>query len=272
MISKLSFALSCSVLVACSSGMGSSGPGGQAGAVGGGAGAGAGAGAGGGFGATGGGGLGAGGAGGAAGGSGAGATGAKTLLSCVGLIDCLGQCAEGDTSCEDQCLSQGSPEGDAELQAIVDCINANGCADDACLLDMCKSELSACMGATVGEPIQNPPATGSVPAEFVGDWMDSEYYYTFDASGAVHRVTSSKLGTCTSTVDELGTASADSSTLTLYFTSGSTVLCNKSSDEPYTAVQEQYAYTIKQSEDGFALVLQKPSCSDFCGVATLYKK
>jgi hypothetical protein len=46
---------------------------------------------------------------------------------CVGLNNCLGACASGDTACENSCVSQ-YPGGVADLQAAIDCVYNQACA------------------------------------------------------------------------------------------------------------------------------------------------
>ncbi|MGE0545726.1 MAG: hypothetical protein AB7O24_11355 [Kofleriaceae bacterium] len=86
-------------------------------------------------------------------------------LSCREIVETC------DTSCSDplclhQCSPQGTPDARAQHDALLDCGQRNGCADETCMRASCPSEIDACMGAPPpsgppGSSEPAPPATAS---------------------------------------------------------------------------------------------------------------
>jgi hypothetical protein len=64
--------------------------------------------------------------------------------TCNELDECLTGCGQNDQACLDGCIEGSSQEGFDALGAVVQCIQANMCADDACVETNCADELAAC--------------------------------------------------------------------------------------------------------------------------------
>lgn len=87
-----------------------------------------------------------GGGGGAGGGSATGGGGgASSNQSCPWLVDCATACGQ-DQACLNDCGAQATPSAIAAYNALIDCVNASSCTDDACILATCPTELDACNG------------------------------------------------------------------------------------------------------------------------------
>ena len=169
-------------------------------------------------------------------------------LSCGGILDCIGLCAAADQGCADACLAKGSPDGQAKVTALANCIQANSCSDVACLQTSCSAELTACVDASGGgsAPIQGggAPATGSLPAELQGEWITTNLLYNFNADGSTTRVTDVNSSGCDSTGNESGVGVASGDQLTVYFTSGTIMICGAAPTQPYTPNQEAFTWSI----------------------------
>jgi hypothetical protein len=190
-------------------------------------------------------------------------TAAGGALNCVGILDCASSCADADTACADQCLARAKPTGKDAVVALSTCNTQNACADSACLQAKCASELQACLQSdTGGQPLPDgtAPATGSVPAELVGQWYSFGVLYEFLADGSASRSSNVSTGGCNSTSLEKGTAVVSGTTLTIYFTSGIFKLCGGSSHDPYKPTVEPFTYRVETSSVGVVLRLAKQDC------------
>jgi hypothetical protein len=73
-------------------------------------------------------------------------------VSCLGIIQCTQACAKGDDLCNFECFGQGSPKGQAQLNALWDCMFAHcsncagpdGCGE-ACHAKFCQKEQVTCL-------------------------------------------------------------------------------------------------------------------------------
>ncbi|MGC6417669.1 MAG: DUF4215 domain-containing protein [Bradymonadia bacterium] len=75
-------------------------------------------------------------------------------IDCRTFNTCLGDCGPGDDACVQACVNAASPEGQARLTALIDCITANGCdaaegVDPDCVDALCADEVTACFGPIV---------------------------------------------------------------------------------------------------------------------------
>lgn len=96
-------------------------------------------------------------------------------LSCREIVEqCDSQC--GDPFCVSGCSSQGTADGAAQHQALVDCGQRNACTDQDCMQNNCPGEIQACMGEAAapegeaptgapGETPPEPPAPEQMPPE-----------------------------------------------------------------------------------------------------------
>lgn len=84
--------------------------------------------------------------------------GTPQQLSCIQIVQCVSKCG-ADQTCATQCISQGTTEAKAQIQALAQCIDtavkgacAAPCADPQskacqdCVLPACKAEQDACAG------------------------------------------------------------------------------------------------------------------------------
>ncbi|MEE2756459.1 MAG: hypothetical protein VYA30_07345 [Myxococcota bacterium] len=70
------------------------------------------------------------------------------MMTCDELNACLGNCAEGDQLCVNNCIGRSSPMAYDDFVAAVDCINESNCPpDDAeCRQAACQMQIEACLG------------------------------------------------------------------------------------------------------------------------------
>lgn len=217
--------------------------------------------------------------------SGGGADGGVTAapgsaLTCSAIIDCGSKCADNDEACANACVAKGSPVARDAVNAIVTCGTDNACQDSACYETKCPKQLETCIasGAAPGAPISGAAPTGNVPADLVGRWHSYDDFYEFMADGTVARLTSGKVGGCKTSRLEKGTAVAQGSSLTVYFTSSVYTVCDKPGSSAYTPNSVGFTFTVGPSNVGIKLVLTETNCrytdpaaaSQYC--ATAYDK
>ena len=116
-----------------------------------------------------------------------------------------------------------------------------------------SSGTSGTSGTSGGET----PATGNVPAELVAVWKGTEETLELRADGTAGRAMRGG-STCTYESIENGIASADGTTLTLTFTSGTFKDCT-GSDARFVAKTETFAYVLES--DGAVLKLTADTCA-----------
>ena len=89
---------------------------------------------------------------------------------CLGIIECINECAEGDQMCLPNCSGASGPAGQSLFNAVVTCFQdsiSNGtCAQDdlACQNMTCQGELDACIG---------PPPTGEASCGEIIDCLNA---------------------------------------------------------------------------------------------------
>ncbi len=77
-------------------------------------------------------------------------TGGGGDSGCNDILACWGNCTETDDACYDACVQNGTPQGQADLNALLQCDQTNQCnADQNCLGTSCSSQLAACEGGPV---------------------------------------------------------------------------------------------------------------------------
>jgi hypothetical protein len=80
-------------------------------------------------------------------------------LACREIVEqCDSQC--GDPFCIQRCSGQGTPDGAAQHQALVDCGQRNSCTDQDCMQANCPGEIQTCMGEAAA-PDGNSPDTSA---------------------------------------------------------------------------------------------------------------
>lgn len=107
------------------------------------------------------------------------ATASRPPLSCLAILQCVGECADADKPCPDACVESGTPDAKAEAGALADCIVKESCTDAPCVQAKCQPSLAACLASSAptsnGTPLEGAPPAGSVPADLVGSWVSSWY-------------------------------------------------------------------------------------------------
>ncbi|HEY8078506.1 MAG TPA: hypothetical protein VIF62_30460 [Labilithrix sp.] len=194
---------------------------------------------------------------------GAATTGGGT--SCAEIVQCTDPCSAGDDACIDACIAKGAPSAQTAAKALKSCIETNGCADDTCLKAKCSAQVNACMQAPAGA---TPPAaaSGSVPSDLVGTWQhNGEELLAIQANGALHRQSDVWTGSCQSTGAEDGVANASGDSLTFDFSSGTLLVCDMPSSQPYMPLHEEYTYVLSTLDLGGGdmvphLALTKKNC------------
>lgn len=63
--------------------------------------------------------------------------------SCRGILDCMTACGN-DLGCMEACIEGGSAQGQADIDALFSCTDANECGDQACVDEFCAEEAAAC--------------------------------------------------------------------------------------------------------------------------------
>lgn len=80
-------------------------------------------------------------------------------LTCKEIVEqCDSECS--DPLCVNRCTPQGTEEGRAQHQALIDCGQNNGCTDQACMEANCSGEIQTCMGPP-SEPASPEPAAAT---------------------------------------------------------------------------------------------------------------
>jgi len=78
-------------------------------------------------------------------------------LTCKEIVEqCDSECS--DPLCVNRCTPQGTEDGRAQHQALIDCGQSNGCTDQACMEANCSAEIQTCMGPSQSEPASPEPA------------------------------------------------------------------------------------------------------------------
>jgi hypothetical protein len=97
-----------------------------------------------------------------------------SAISCLQILQCVGDCADGDTACAEACVASGSPDAQTKAGALADCITAQSCTDATCIQTQCTTTLSDCVSSSTptpeGKPLEGTAPQGSVPADLVGTW------------------------------------------------------------------------------------------------------
>jgi hypothetical protein len=157
---------------------------------------------------------------------------ADHALACIAILQCAtGTCTETDQACQDACLARGTKDGQAQANALVDCVAKQACADGDCMQTKCKTELDACVTTSTtsvpGAPLEGAPPAGNVPAELVGSWVFGAYGDTnsldlaadgtgtwgiisaVDFNGYCSTITNVEIGPAVVTADEIVISATD---------------------------------------------------------------
>lgn len=178
-------------------------------------------------------------------------------VTCVGVIQCAGKCADNDSACAQSCIDSAKGNSHDLASALYACILANACQDSDCTNTKCSSAVDACL-ADVDQPSSapagTPPTTGSVPAGLVGTWSSagssSFTVWTFEANGEtnVSLKLDSSLGTCSyeTLLSSTGVTTATSDTYVYHRLTGTQTLkkCGSSSDSTLGAADATYHYQL----------------------------
>lgn len=90
-------------------------------------------------------------------------------LDCQGVYTCFNGCSDGDRDCLDDCFNRGSSAAQAQVNAIGECAQTNGCRDANCVETNCPGEVAACDGVPTQnehESAPSPNGTLSCPQIF----------------------------------------------------------------------------------------------------------
>ena len=155
-------------------------------------------------------------------------------LSCLAIVQCITECAQGDMACPDACGEKGSPDGKAKILAFAECIDKEKCTDETCLQTKCKTSLEACVTSSApvpsGKPLEGSSPPGNVPADLVGSFVKVSFGSTTrltlnsDGTGTWQLGNTSTSTGCTSStsVFQTGNAVVDADKITIYATDVST--------------------------------------------------
>jgi hypothetical protein len=115
-----------------------------------------------------------------------------SAISCLQILQCVGDCGDTDQECADACVVLGSEDAQTKVIALSDCITTESCEDLECTQTNCADSLDACVSSSAppapdGKPLDGTPPKGSVPDELVGTWSRTNYGATdrlvLDADG-----------------------------------------------------------------------------------------
>jgi hypothetical protein len=200
-----------------------------------------------------------------AGALGDGGPGAGAPQNCTQVLQCIGACPTSDASCPDACLGHGSPDAQRVVVALAKCMNDNACADANCVKAHCISELQSCAeqsSAPSGAPIEGgaPPATGSVPANLVGQWMGSSTsggdVLDINADGTMHWLSvieTDYMCTTKMTLDRGGIVDVSGDQLVVYYAvgTGTSIMCGgEPTVSPTSAVTRTWRWEIGTGTTG----------------------
>lgn len=188
-------------------------------------------------------------------------------LTCLGVLQCVGDCPEATAeACADACLARTLKSSQAVTEALEDCLERTQCADATCIQTQCKDELAACIAddASAVSGGEKPPAgttpTGSVPPELVGVWgrvgLSDGTSFTFEADGSTIFVASNK--TASSYCDygfevkASGVTTVSKDTLVFHRLEGTVVTesCDKPTGKALDPADITYRYTLGANEEG----------------------
>jgi hypothetical protein len=68
----------------------------------------------------------------------------KKPTTCRGAAECLAACGDDD-KCTDNCFGGMNDAELKKLQAVSICIGESGCSDDACVQEVCATEIATCL-------------------------------------------------------------------------------------------------------------------------------
>jgi hypothetical protein len=190
-------------------------------------------------------------------------------ISCAKVVECIGACANADSTCENACIAKGTDAAKTKVNALSTCITKNGCNDRSCVDASCKTEYDACANDTAP---QAAPAggQGSIPVDLVGHWVasggDAVIQYTFAADGSYSELSGLGGGfdNCpiTNTWSINGTVNFDAQTVTFHKVSGlhtSKTCSSPETQEPITPEAETKSWKM---EGGQLYTWQADQCQD----------
>jgi hypothetical protein len=187
-----------------------------------------------------------------------------TLLTCSGVFTCANPCAETDTACAEACLAKASPAGKEAVTGILTCIDTNSCTEATCFQEKCQKEMKACAASETPPTIPNegPAPEGKVPADLAGNWSGLTDSFQFGADGRAVHFTKIAQPICSTEVMEEGTAVAEGTTVTIFYTQGTIKNCD--AIEPYQPRKESFTFELSATSDPARpkLVLERVGCND----------
>ncbi len=83
-------------------------------------------------------------------------------LTCMGLIECVNECAQNDSDCLDACIAVASPSAVAASSNLSQCSTENQCVDMTCVRLQCTPEYEACQGDGVVTDLTCVDAAGCI--------------------------------------------------------------------------------------------------------------
>lgn len=196
----------------------------------------------------------------------------SALLSCLGVLTCVGDCPTdaGADACAQACLDRTAPSSQQVTQSFATCLTDKKCQDASCIKTQCGTELDACLADDAskqqGKPPSGPapaPAANSIPADLVGVWAVGSTSYQFDADGSTTQVFSTQTGTTctygTGLTSSGVTTVVDGSTLVYHRSTGTlvTTSCGSTSSKPLAAADLTYRYALGTSDGAPELTLAR---------------
>lgn len=193
------------------------------------------------------------------------APGATSELSCLGVVQCVGNCPDdaNASTCADGCLAQTRPSSQTLTNGFATCIETNECADADCIRTKCANELDACVADDAKDQEGTPPTavSGSLPTDLVGIWasigtsIGTSYEFSADGTTIQTFSTDNSLAGCKSGIEvsSNGVTTGTADTIVYHRKNGNQVIttCGNRKGSALEPRDLTYRYALGTSESGF---------------------
>jgi hypothetical protein len=67
-----------------------------------------------------------------------------SITTCGGFFECVSACPPEVGNCTPACHDAMTPYAASLVQALISCVNSNGCQDEHCAMHECAAQMAAC--------------------------------------------------------------------------------------------------------------------------------